>query len=975
MKLRTSLLVLAAGTLLPMVVLAVVASVLLLRNEQESVQQNAANVVRGILTAVDAKLAASIGTLETLAASRALDGGDLGVIYEDLARALPSQPEWITLVLIATSGQQVINLLRPLDAELPKIGERRGFEQVLRTGKPAVSDMFSGPMSKQDGFAIRVPVVRDGIIKYVLTAVIHPDSVASLLNDGRRPDQWLAVIVDGNNRIVARTNSQENFGHAAEEAMSRAITRAPSGAFHGATQEGTPVYAPYERSSFSGWSVVLGIPEAVLSAERSRTVWIMIAAVVTAALAGIFLALILGRRIAGPITALASSARALGRGERVHIPTRTAINEVRLLSGALQNAAEAVHEREQTQGHLAALVQASNDSIVSFTVDGLILTWNPAATQLFGYTAEESVGRHVSFLAPPDTRPEQASVFHAAARGEFIRHETERVTKDGRRIIIDLAVYPIRNSAGKVTGISGLARDITDRKRAENAMRESEQRFVLLAESLPQIVWVASADGRTEYVNRRWSEYSGMDLEDTQGRGWVVGLHPDDREDFQAHWNSALVTGEPLEVEVRLRRADGAYQWFLARGVPVRGADGRILRWFGTDTNIDNQKRAEAELRASDRAKDEFLAMLGHELRNPLGAIAGAVGILNILAKPEDAKADRARAVIGRQVQHLTHLVDDLLDVSRVTTGKVVLHKRAIDLSELAESCMNGWRAAGRFDRHDVTADAVPVWVDGDETRLEQILSNLVGNAIKYTPDGGRVRIEVAPEGDMAMIRIADTGIGIPPELIEKVFDLFVQGDRQAPERSKAGLGIGLTVVKGLVTLHSGSVEVRSDGPGQGTVVTVRLPRIPTPQTLIKANRDRKQTRISRRILLIEDNPDARDMLKDGLSLEGHVVHEAANGRTGIAMAAQLNPEVVLVDVGLPDVEGYEVAQRVRAMKGKSVLLIATTGYGQPEDRRRALEAGFDAHITKPVSPEQVAALIEACLAEAQTSDSDDDRP
>jgi signal transduction histidine kinase/CheY-like chemotaxis protein len=365
---------------------------------------------------------------------------------------------------------------------------------------------------------------------------------------------------------------------------------------------------------------------------------------------------------------------------------------------------------------------------------------------------------------------------------------------------------------------------------------------------------------------------------------------------------------------------------------------------------------ARAEAETSNQAKDEFLAMLGHELRNPLGAISSAAALLNARGRSEQM-AEHARAVIGRQVQHLSRMVDDLLDASRMTTGKVLLTRRPLDLAELVRGAVAGWRASGRFDRHAVRVEASAVWIDADETRMEQVLSNLVGNALKYTPQGGRVTIRVGPEGDAAVLEVADTGAGIPAAILDKVFDLFVQGDRTL-DRAEGGLGIGLTLVKLLVRMHGGSVMARSDGAGQGSVFTVHLDRIATPvPTAVAAPDDRSQAR--RRILLVEDNADAREMLRIGLTQQGHEVHEAADGTAGVDLAARVEPDVALIDIGLPGIDGYEVARRIReAQNGRSIYLVAVTGYGQAEDRRRARDAGFDAHATKPVLPERLARLI-----------------
>jgi signal transduction histidine kinase/CheY-like chemotaxis protein len=395
--------------------------------------------------------------------------------------------------------------------------------------------------------------------------------------------------------------------------------------------------------------------------------------------------------------------------------------------------------------------------------------------------------------------------------------------------------------------------------------------------------------------------------------------------------------------------------------LPLRVLSENDVRLASTFADQAASAIANAELfretERANRAKDEFLAMLGHELRNPLNALGSAASLLAL----EDGNAemrDRARGVINRQVQHLARLVDDLLDVSRVTSGKVVLMREPTDLGELAVSTIANWRASGRFARHQVSLETVPgVWVDVDPTRLDQVLGNLLHNALKYTPVGGAVAVRVRPEGDVALLEVADNGVGIPAELLGKIFDLFVQGERTL-DRSQGGLGIGLTLTRALVEMHSGTVEARSGGTGRGATFTLRLPRIPGSVRPIRSVTP-PVAAAPRRIVLIEDNVDAREMLRAQLEREGHQVSVAGDGPTGVETAAATRPDVVLIDVGLPGFDGYEVARRIRATDwGKSMRLVALTGYGQADDRREAVESGCDLHVTKPVMPERLAEIL-----------------
>ncbi|HSE03204.1 MAG TPA: ATP-binding protein [Methylomirabilota bacterium] len=376
---------------------------------------------------------------------------------------------------------------------------------------------------------------------------------------------------------------------------------------------------------------------------------------------------------------------------------------------------------------------------------------------------------------------------------------------------------------------------------------------------------------------------------------------------------------------------------------------------------LAREHAARAEAEAASRGKDELLAMLGHELRNPLAAIANAVHVLETGDPPAEL-ARRAREIIVRQNAHLAHLVDDLLDVARVTSGKIALVRRPLELGQAVRHSLATLSATGRTDRHRVTTDLEPVWADVDETRFEQIVNNLVGNALRFTPAAGTIEVTLLAEEDEAVLRVRDTGVGIAPEMLPRVFDLFAQGER-GPDRGAGGLGLGLTLVRRIAELHGGRVEVVSAGTGHGSTFTVRLPALPTPpapapRSAAVVSRNGKP----RRILVVEDNMDAREMLRHLLNLAGHEVHEAPDGPAGVEAALRLRPDIALVDVGLPGFDGYQLAQRVRGDAGSSIYLVALTGYGQPDDRRQAMEAGFDAHLVKPVKPDALLAAIHAAI-------------
>ncbi len=369
-------------------------------------------------------------------------------------------------------------------------------------------------------------------------------------------------------------------------------------------------------------------------------------------------------------------------------------------------------------------------------------------------------------------------------------------------------------------------------------------------------------------------------------------------------------------------------------------------------------RAARAEAEAASLAKDQFLAMLGHELRNPLGAISVAASVLGQASTPE--QDGRARDVITHQTEHLTRLVDDLLDVSRGALGKIELVRAEMDMAEAVRRCIATLDGAGKLDHHVVTVDPEPAWVHADAARIEQIVTNLLSNSLKFTPRGGAIRVTVRRERDEAVLRVADDGEGISAELLPFVFDVFVQGKRDLDRRS-GGLGVGLTLVRRLVELHGGRVEAVSAGAGRGSEFTVRLPVLAEARQACGRAVEAAPGTARKRILLVEDNDDNREMTRILLEMSGHQVHEAADGRNAVELAVQLEPDVVLIDIGLPGIDGYEVARQIRSKLRDRSRLIALSGYGQQKDRHQAFEAGFDEHLLKPVDPKRLlAVLVEA---------------
>ncbi len=493
------------------------------------------------------------------------------------------------------------------------------------------------------------------------------------------------------------------------------------------------------------------------------------------------------------------------------------------------------------------------------------------------------------------------------------------------------------------------------------ALRESAVKFRAIADALPQMVWSTLPDGFHDYYNAQWYIFTGVPRGSTDGDGWNGIFHPDDQERSRNAWQASLSSGKPYEIQYRLRHNSGAYRWVLGRALPVRDDAGTITRWMGTCTDIHDQKLAEEELRQAARRKDEFLAMLAHELRNPLAPISSAAQLL-MLGHSDPARVKKSGEIIQRQVRHLTDLVDDLLDVSRVTRGLVAIEKSELDLKDVIHSAVEQARPLIEARQHHLQVNLTtgPTAVLGDKTRLVQVVVNLLNNAAKYTAQGGQITVSLEADEREACIMVADNGSGIAPTLLPYVFDLFVQAER-TPDRAQGGLGLGLALVKRIAALHDGSVHALSEGLGQGSSFMMILPLLPSQQaaTGVEARRSSMAHQGPARVMIVDDHLDGLQMLTALLEAQGHQVTAAQDGASALAAAANAHFDAFILDIGLPDMDGYELARRLRTLNATPpAMMIALTGYGQAHDRVLSKAAGFDHHFVKPVDFEMLGELL-----------------
>ncbi|HWI81860.1 ATP-binding protein [Ramlibacter sp.] len=970
-SLRTYLFAVMLLATLPMAVLMSLQSFADIRSEQQQIEAQLSQSAAALAEGVERQLRSSLDGLGVLAQSELFQHGRVAA----LGRLLQGRPrgDWDSVFLLDADGRVVLDTgtarVRASGAE----ALRQLHRQAL-AGASAVSGMWERQQPGDRAVAVAVPILQNGRIRSVLGARMGEAVWQRLSASVKLPPGANAAVFDAQDRLLGYSLAPVAPAGATLPADAAAQMKESAAGVHRFSDvDGRTVYAAWRTVPTSGWRVRVALPAAPIDAAHRRSIAAALATSGASLLLGLLLAAFVARRVAHPLRELA----ARGGTPSSHVPVR----EIAALRDALQLA-----RAQDAAAHAALAAKAqefetlfhSSPIGMAFAQDPAcrVISHNAAMDALIGAPGSQQAGsvrvlHHGRVLAPGE-QPLQ----RAASRGETTTGLELEIAMEGRPSTFVIAnAVPLRDEHGQPRGAVSALADITERKRVEERLHATDaqlresQRLMGLAQEAGHVGFFHYQFGpdRLAWTPGQCKLFGIGELAQGALADWFGRVAGEDRERLEREfWTACALRRDKETLEYRVLRPDGTMRWLSSRVLVQYDGDGRAAQLIGVSIDVTDQVETErerallteralaarAEAEAANRAKDEFLTMLGHELRNPLGAISAASDVLNA-AEHGSAPAVEARDIIARQTRNLAHLMNDLLDVGRVIAGKIVLVRQPVNLASVVRRVDQTLAVTGEASEHPLRLRLDDAWCEGDAVRIEQIVTNLLTNAVKYTPAGRPIDVRVSRQDAMAVLEVQDAGMGIPPALLARVFDLFVQGPRPL-DRAAGGLGIGLTLVRSIVKLHGGTVEVESSD--QGSRFTVRLPAIAAPpqhsaDTLPPARR--------RNVLVVEDNDDVLAALRAKLELDGHQVSTAHDGIQGLERLLQLQPEVSIVDIGLPGLTGFELARHARAA-GYAGRMIAMSGYGAQRDAREALVAGFDAYLVKPVDRQQLRASLDA---------------
>jgi PAS domain S-box-containing protein len=632
---------------------------------------------------------------------------------------------------------------------------------------------------------------------------------------------------------------------------------------------------------------------------------------------------------------------------------------------------ELTRKLRESEQQLRATVENAASGIVRTDGEDRLVAVNERICQMLGYPREQLLGMTVRELTYSEDRPRSDEVNAQIRQGRIsmVQYEKRYLKRDGSPLWVHVAISGVHDEVGRYQYSVGTIIDISGRKAAEEQLRL--QAAALAA--APNAISLSKTDreGTIVWVNRAFTALTGYPESEVVGKNHHLLNSGTQGETFYREMWATILRGEVWRGELVNRRKDGTVYTEEMGITPLRDEQGKVTHYIAIKQDVTARKRAELALAQAnerlveaDRRKDEFLGVLSHELRNPLAPIRNAIHILKRAPDGSD-QAARAKAVIERQTNQLSRLVDDILDVTRISRGKIQLNRSRFELTELLRHVVEDHRPV--FDSRAIAlslrVDDGPQWIDGDSARIAQVIGNLLHNAAKFTNAHGHVVVTVARDrSSRVAVHVTDDGIGMTPDMLRRVFEPFSQAD-ESLHRSHGGLGLGLALVKALVEMHDGRVEVSSGGPGKGADFSVSLPVLQHAEVALEAPAEGQRVNGHLRALIIEDNVDAAETLKEVLEMDGHEVSVEFDGGEGVARAHELGPDLVLCDIGLPGLDGYEVARQIRADRSISPTLIALTGYTRPEDQRKTFKAGFDHHLGKPVSISELVKLLASVSA------------
>ncbi len=918
--LQRRLLLLAAVAILPLAIMSGVALRALWQQQQLQIERATVDLTRALATAVDAELRLTISALQALALTEPLDSADparLAAAYQLSVDVLASRPEWRAILLARPSGEPVFDTTSRLGASVPPIRDLASFQDAVRTRQPVVGSLARGTHGSA-GIAVRVPVERHGELLYVLSAVVRPEAILQVIKEQRIPDEWVVSVFDANNTRVARSREHDKYlGTQASPSLQALISRnsdAVQVVGPTATLDGQNVYSAVARIHVARWTIALGEPTTIAEAALRDSQLAFGGGILFSLGLGALAAWLVSRRIAGPIARLRESALALGRGDTIE-RAGSDVLELEAVSDALVGAAG---RRAASEAERQRLLDAERQArALAEQAQGRLQRLASASSLLSRSLEEKTTLAAIASVIVPD--------------------------------IADVCRIDLLDNDGV------LQRKLThhvDPRRAEEIARFVSQGTVS-ADAVGSFPW-AIATGRTYLENFGSPDAAGGDDPTFRRFAQTVGMRAVCVVPLVARGRTigaiAALQAESLR---SFSPGDGALIGELAQRAALALDN---VRLFG------ESEAARHQAEVANRAKDEFIAMLGHELRNPLAPI---VTSLELMDRLPGQPAATERRIIGRQVAHLSRMVDDLLDVSRITSGKVELRRARVDLREVVASALEQTEPALRQRMPpQLTMPGSPVIVMGDSLRLTQVVCNLLTNAAKFSTGEERIGLELRQAGGLLQLVVDDDGIGIAPDLLPRIFERFVQGE-QPLQRARGGLGLGLAIARNLVELHGGTIRAESAGTGRGSRFIVTLPEVSVaglPPAALTA--DGAARRRLARLLVVDDNDDAMHSLIALLELEGHEARGVASAEAALRLLDEFVPQAAILDLGLPAMNGYELAAALRAdPRTRQIRLVALTGYGSAADRRRALEAGFDEHSVKPVDIDALLATLDRLLA------------